>query len=149
MSKLIDNRKSKFNYEILETLEAGIELNGIEVKSLKNKKGSFAGAHVIVRGGEAYLVEAEIPPYQAGNTPDNYNPKRHRRLLLSKKELLKLSNLDKNHHLTVIPLSLYNKGRFLKVEIAVAKGKKLTDKRQSIRKREDERDAHRTLKNIR
>ena len=149
MTILIDNKKVKFNYEILETLETGIELNGIEVKSLKNKRGNFVGAYVIIRGGEAFLVEADIPPYQTGNTPENYNPKRHRRLLLSKKELVKLADLDKNHHLTIAPLSLYNKGRFLKVEIAIARGKKVADKRQTIRKREDEREAHRTLKNIR
>ncbi len=149
MTILIDNKKVKFNYEILETLETGIELNGIEVKSLKNKRGNFVGAYVIIRGGEAFLVEADIPPYQTGNTPENYNPKRHRRLLLSKKELVKLADLDKNHHLTIVPLSLYNKGRFLKVEIAIAQGKKVADKRQTIRKREDEREAHRTLKNIR
>jgi SsrA-binding protein len=149
MSVLIDNRKAKFNYEILDKYEAGIELNGIEVKSLKNKRGNFIGSHITIRGGEAFLLGAEIPAYQANNTPDNYDPNRARRLLLSKKEIVKLAELENNRGLTLVPISLYNKGRNIKVEFAVAKGKKSKDKRQTIAKREADRDIHRTLKNLR
>ena len=149
MTVLINNRKTKFNYEILDTYEAGIELNGTEVKALKNKKGTFSNAYIIIRGSEGFLVEAEIPPYQLSNVPQNYDPKRPRRLLLSQKELLKLAEYEKNKGLTLVPLSLYNKGRFIKVEIAVARGKSKGDKRQTIQKRESDREIHRTLKNLR
>jgi SsrA-binding protein len=149
MSVLIDNKKAKFNYEILDEYEAGIQLIGTEVKSLKNKRGNFNGSYVSLRGGEAYLVGADIPPFQVANTADDYNPLRIRKLLLSKKQILKLMELEKTKGLTLIPLSLYNKGRLLKVSFAVARGKKMRDKRQTIRRREDERDIHRTLKKIR
>jgi SsrA-binding protein len=149
MKNLIDNRKAKFNYEILDKYDAGISLLGTEVKSLKEKKGNFTGAYVVIRGKEAFLVEAEIPPYQIANTPDGYDPRRPRKLLLSKKELLKLNEFEKNKGLTLIPISLYNKGRNLKLEFAVAKGKKLSDKRETIKRRESDREIHRTLKKLR
>ena len=149
MAVLINNKKAKFNYEILDKYEAGIELTGVEVKSLKNGKGNFTGAYVIVRGAEAFLIEAEIPPYQPKNVSDDYNPRRNRKLLLKKKELAKLAEYEKNKGLTLIPLSLYNKGRYLKLEFAVARGKKTIDKRQTIAKRQSDREVQRTLKNLR
>jgi SsrA-binding protein len=149
MSILIDNRKAKFDYEVLDEYEAGIELIGSEVKSLKNKRGNFAGAYISIRGGEAFLVGADIPPYQPSNAPEDYDPLRVRKLLLSKKELLKLTEIENTKGLTLIPVSLYNKGRNLKVSFAVARGKKKSDKRETIRKREDDRDMHRTLKKLR
>jgi SsrA-binding protein len=85
MSILIDNRKAKFDYEVLDEYEAGIELIGSEVKSLKNKRGNFAGAYISIRGGEAFLVGADIPPYQPSNAPEDYDPLRVRKLLLSKR----------------------------------------------------------------
>ena len=144
---IINNKKAHFDYEILEKIEAGIELLGLEVKSLRLGRGSLLGAYVIVRGGEAFLVNAEIPPYQAKNTPKEYEALRHRKLLLRKKEIEKLSKLDKNTGLTIIPISVYNKGGKLKLEIAVAKGKKKYDKRESIKKKDGEREVRRTLKN--
>jgi len=143
---LIENKKARFNYEILETYEAGLELQGLEVKSLRKGQGSLEGAHVIVRGGEAYLVGATIPPYQAGNTPKDYDPARTRRLLLTKKQIGELAEYENKKGLTIIPLSVYNKNSRLKLSVGVARGKKKYDKRESIKKRDLEREIGRKLK---
>ena len=147
MKPLIDNKKVRFNYEVLEELEAGISLLGHEVKAIKAGKGSLLGAYVIVRGNEAFLVEADISPYQANNVPENYDQRRPRKLLLHKKELASLVGYEKEKGLTLIPLSLYNKGRKIKVAIGVVRGKKKHDKREAIKKRDTDRDIRRTLKN--
>ena len=149
MTTFIDNRKARFHYELGESFEAGIELLGFEVKSIKAGRGNFDGAYVVVRGKEVYLIGCSIPPYQAANTEDGYDPARNRRLLLTKKEILKLQEIDKNKGLTLVPVSLYNKGRLLKVSFAIGRGKRQTDKRQSIKKREDDREMERTLKKLR
>jgi SsrA-binding protein len=149
MTNFIQNRKARFHYELGESFEAGIELFGFEVKSIKSGRGNFDGAYVIIRGKEAFLIGASIPAYQASNTPESYDPERNRRLLLSKKEVLKLQEIEKNKGLTLVPVSLYNKGRLLKVSFAIGHGKRKTDKRQSIRKREDDREMERTLKKLR
>lgn len=149
MSILVDNKKAFFNYEIKDKYEAGVELLGFEVKSLKNKRGNLSGSYVVIRGKEAFLIGLDIPPYQANNTPDSYDQRRPRRLLLTKKELRKLEELESQKGLTLIPISLYNKGRNIKLEFAVASGKKARDKRQTIQKREADRDIHRTLKKMR
>jgi SsrA-binding protein len=143
---LIENKRAGFDYEILETLEAGLELFGFEVKSLRAGHGSLKGARVIVRGGEAYLVGASIPPWQVKNAPQSYDPERPRRLLLNTKEIMRVSAAEGAQGLTVIPLSVYNKARNLKIEIAIARGKKKEDKRQTIRAREEKRSIRRTLK---
>ena len=101
---LILNKKAHFNYELMETFEAGIELLGQEVKSLKKNQGSILGAHVIVRGGEAYIVGMHIPPYQPNNTPKDYDPDRTRRLLLTKKELNELTGAEAQKGLTIVPI---------------------------------------------
>ena len=142
---LISNRKAHFNYEILEKFEAGIELLGLEVKSLKASQGSLEGAHVVVRGGEAYIVNMNIPPYQPSNTPKDYEPLRNRRLLLTKKEIEELSKEENKKGLTIVPLSVYNKGRKLKLEIALVRGKKQFDKRETIKKRDTEREVRRSF----
>lgn len=144
MSTYIDNRKAYFDYEILETLEAGIELFGFEVKSVKTKQGNLRGAYVLIRGGEAFLAKAFIPPYQEKNSPTE-DPERTRRLLLNKKEIKRLTEIDKK--LTIVPISMYSKGKNIKVEIAIVRGKKKYDKRETIKKRETDRDIRRTLKN--
>lgn len=144
--RLVENRKASFNYEFLEKLEAGIELLGFEVKSLRQKQGSLEGAYVIVRGGEAFLVNALVPPYQPKNAPKAYDPRRHRKLLITKKEITELAGAESKKGLTIVPLSVYSKGRKIKVEIAVARGKKKYDKRETIKRRETERDMRRTLK---
>lgn len=143
---LLEHGKARFNYEILETFEAGLELFGFEVKALRNHQGSLLGAYVVVRGGEAFLVGATIPPYQPHNTPKEYDPTRARRLLLSKKELAGLSSTESQKGLTLIPLSVYNSGRMLKLSVGVARGKKKFDKRETIKKREIEREISRILK---
>lgn len=143
---LIQNKKAYFDYEILEKLTAGIELLGFEVKSLRDKKGSLEGAYVTVRGGEAYLMNANIPPWQPKNTPKTYDPVRNRRLLLTKKEIATLSATESKKGLTIVPILVYNKGRKIKVEIATVRGKKQFDKRESTKQRETEREIRRTLK---
>ncbi|KKU67846.1 MAG: SsrA-binding protein [Parcubacteria group bacterium GW2011_GWA2_47_16] len=143
---LIQNKKAHFDYEILEKLTAGIELFGFEVKSLRDKKGSLEGAYVTVRGGEAYLMNANIPPFQTNNTPTSYDPVRNRRILLTKKEIATLSATESKKGLTIVPISVYNKGRKLKVEIATVRGKKQFDKRENTKKREAEREIRREMK---
>ena len=143
---LIENKKAYFNYEIGEKFDAGIELFGFEVKSIKDKKGSLEGAYIIVRGGEAYLINAHIPAYQPANAPKDYDPYRNRRLLLTKKELVELSSVEKTKGLTIVPISVYNKKSKLKLSFGIGRGKKQADKRQSIKKRDTERDLGRTLK---
>lgn len=143
---LIQNKKVRLNYEITETFEAGMELLGLEVKSLRLKQGSLEGAHIIIRGNEAYLVGVTIPPYQPSNTPEGYEPDRHRKLLLNKKEIAQLTGLEKQKGLTIVPISVYNKGSKIKVEIGVAKGKKKYDKREDLKKKDTERDLKRSLK---
>jgi SsrA-binding protein len=142
---LIGNKKAYFNYEMLDTYTAGIELFGYEVKSLKGGQGSLEGAHVTIRGGEAYIVGMFIPPYQAANTPKEYNPYRNRKLLLNKKEIVELEKMESKKTLTIVPLSVYNKGSKVKVDIATAKGKKKFDKRETLKKRDAERDVAREI----
>ena len=140
---LIYNKKVGMDYEILETFEAGLELFGHEVKSIRSRQGSLLGAHVTVRGGEAYLISANIPPYQEKNTPKEYDPRRNRRLLLTKEEIHKLASLEAKKGLTIVPISVYNKGRKVKAEIAIVRGKKKHDKRQAIKKRDTDREIQR------
>lgn len=142
----IENRKVRFDYEILEKFEAGIELIGTEVKSVRNGKISLEGAFIIVRGGEAFLINANITPYQIKNAPENYDPLRNRKILLTKKELNELAGNDKKNNLTIVPISMYSKNRKIKIEIAIVKGKKKYDKRETIKKRDTDRDLRRTLK---
>ena len=144
---LVQNKKAYFNYEILEKFEAGIELLGFEVKSLKNGQGVLEGAHVTVRGNEAFVINMQIPPYQPKNPPADYDPSRNRKLLLTKKEIIELGKIEKQKGLTIVPLSVYNKGNRLKLGFGMARGKKKYDKRETIKKRDTEREIRRTLKN--
>ncbi|MDO8659771.1 MAG: SsrA-binding protein SmpB [Candidatus Parcubacteria bacterium] len=146
MAHYAENRKARFNYEILEKYETGIELLGVEVKSVRGGTMSLEGAFVIARGGEAFLINANIPPYQVKNSPKDYDPLRNRKLLLTKKEITELSGSEKNKSLTIVPLSVYNKNRKIKVEIALVKGKKKFDKRETIKKRETNREIEREYK---
>ena len=146
---LIENKKAHFNYEMLERYEAGIELLGAEVKAVREKMGSLEGAHVTVRGGEAYLIGATINPYQPGNPSSAYEPTRNRRLLLTKPQIEALASQESKKGLTIVPIAMYNKGRKLKVEIAVARKKKAGDKRETLKKRESERDIMRDIKSRR
>lgn len=146
MKALIGNPRATFDFEVRETYEAGIELFGYEVKAVRAGRGVLRGAHVLVRGGEAFLVGASIPPYQPANAPKAYDPERPRRLLLSAKELAELERESEQRGLTLIPIMMYNKGRNLKLQFALARGKKKADKRESIKARDTKRDIERTLK---
>lgn len=146
MANYAENRKAHFNYEILEKYEGGIELSGSEVKSIRAGRMSLEGAFVIVRGGEVFLINANIPPYQAKNAPPDFDELRNRKILLTKKEIAELVDTEKNKSLTIVPLSLYNKDRKIKISIALAKGKKKYDKRETIKKRETDREIRRSLK---
>ncbi|MCX6751421.1 MAG: SsrA-binding protein SmpB [Candidatus Nomurabacteria bacterium] len=146
MAHYAENRKVYFNYEILEKYEAGIELLGVEVKSVRGGKMSLDGAFVVVRGGEVFLISANVQPYQVNNMPKDYDPLRNKKLLLTKKEIATLTGSEKNKSLTIVPISVYNKGRKIKVEIALVKGKKKADKRETIKKRETDREIRREYK---
>ncbi len=149
MSTLISNKKASFDYELLEQFSAGAELFGYEVKSLRAGKGKLEGAHVLVRGGEAYLVGASIAPFQAVNTPKSYDPERPRRLLLTKKERNTLLGADSAKGLTIVAISWYTKGRYIKLALAIARGKKKQDKREDIKEKETKRIMARVLKGSR
>lgn len=146
VSNLAENRKARFNYEFVDEYEAGIELLGHEVRAVRTGKMTLEGAHVTVRGGEAFLVGATIAPYQVNNTPKGYEQTRVRKLLLTKKELADLEQAESKKGLTIVPISVYNKDHRIKVRIAVARGKKKFDKRASIRKRDDEREIMREMR---
>ncbi len=141
----ITNRKARFNYEILETREAGIELFGHEVKSLKASHADITGAHVTVRGGEAWLLNMNVRPYQENNAPKDYDPLRPRRLLLKKEEIAELEAHVRSANLTIVPLRVYSKGRLVKIEIGLGKGKKKADKREAVKKRDAKREIQRAL----
>ena len=146
MASYAENRKMRFDYETLEKYEAGIELLGSEVKSVRGGHMSLEGAFVIVRGGEVFLINANIPPYQVKNTPIDYDQLRNRKLLLTKKEIVELAQSEKNKSLTIVPISVYNKNRKIKIEIALVRGKKKHDKRETIKKRETDREIRREFK---
>jgi len=146
MVPYLENRRAWFDYEILDRLEAGLVLTGFEVKSVRAGRGNIAGSRVLIRGGEVFLVGAEILPYQVKNTPPDYEPDRTRHLLLSTEEIKRLTGKIEERGLTLVPISVYNKNGRIKVEIALARGKKVADKRESIKRREADRDIRRTLK---
>ncbi len=141
-----ENRKAYFNYEILEKITAGIQLLGFEVKAVKAGHMSLDGAYATIRGGEAFLIGSTITPLQPKNVPAYYDAKRNRKLLLTKKEIRRLSGTENQDGLTIVALSVYNLSHKLKVELGLARGKKNKDKRQSIKKRESAREIERTLK---
>jgi SsrA-binding protein len=136
------NRKAKFEYFLLETFETGIELKGSEIKSIRAGQVSLTEAYIRVDGKQAWLVNANIAPYEQANRY-NHEPKRDRRLLLHKKEIRMLWDSIRQKGVTVIPTKMYLKGGRAKLEIAIAKGKKLYDKRQEIAKRDAEREMER------
>ncbi|MEI6478732.1 MAG: SsrA-binding protein SmpB [bacterium] len=143
----IRNKKAFFNYEIQEELEAGIELLGLEARSIRANQGNIDSSYIIIRGGEAYLVGADIPAFQPKNSPGDYDRMRNRKLLLTKEEIKRLALSSETKGLTLVPISFYNKNRKIKLNIAIARGKKKFDKRESIKKRDTDREIRRTLKN--
>ena len=139
------NRKAFYEYEILTRYEAGLSLVGTEVKSLRLGKVQLSDAYAVVEGGEVFLLNMHISQYDMANQ-ENHDPTRKRRLLLSKKEIRKLWGATNEKGFTIIPLKVYFKGPYAKVEIATARGKRQYDKRQSIAKREADREIERKMR---
>ncbi len=146
MPVLIKNKKAFYNYHILDKMEGGLVLIGQEVKALKEGKGSLFGSFVSIKNGEVYLVNCNITPYQPKNLPKGYNSQRDRKVLLKKEEIKSLIGKTKEKGVTLIPLSVYTKKNFIKLEFAVAKGKKKYDKREAIKKRDIDRNLKRKIK---
>lgn len=133
------NKKARHDYEILDTYEAGLVLTGTEVKSLRQGRCSLVDAYAVVEDGEAWLLNAHIPEYTEG-TWNNHTPRRRRKLLLHKEEILRLIGKTKESGLALVPLQLYFKDGHAKVEIALAKGRKAHDKRQALSERDAKRE---------
>jgi SsrA-binding protein len=142
------NRRARFEFHVLEELEAGIALTGTEVKSLRRGQASIAEAYAMVKNGQMYLLGAHIPEYAQGNV-HNHEPTRERKLLLHKKEIQRWHARVKEKGITIVPLSLYFKGSRAKLEIALCKGKKLYDKREDKRSKEDRREMDRAMSRAR
>ena len=147
MKILAENKRAKFDYELLETYEAGLVLRGFEVTAIKTGHVNLLGSYVVGRESEFYLINAFIPSYQPSNTPEDYDPYRSRKLLLKKSEINSLIGKVKTKGLTLIPIKIYTKKSRIKLEFAVGKGKRKIDKREIIKKRDMEREAGRRFKN--
>ena len=143
-TKLIaSNKKAHFNYLLFDSFVAGISLLGTEIKSIRKNGASLVDSYVKITDNlEAYLVNAHISPYEFGNIY-NHDPRRERKLLLNKKEILKILNKIKQEKYTVVPTQMYFSGRWAKLEIALAKGKKLYDKREALKKKDIQMDIRR------
>ena len=139
------NRKARFEYEVIETIEAGIVLKGTEIKSLSQHHISLDGSFAVVTNGEVMLLNCNIDPYKQGNM-FNHEPKRQRKLLLNKSEISKFADKAKIKGYTLIPLSVYFKNGKAKIELAICRGKQLHDKRASLRQKESDREIDRELK---
>ncbi len=146
--KALTNKKGLYDFEVLETFEAGLKLLGTEVKSLKLGHASFEGAYVSFKGSESYVVNLTIPAYQPKNAPSGYEPERPRKLLLNKKEIDYLRGKSKENGLTVIPARIYTAHGTLKMEIAVSRRKKKHDKREVLKKKAQKRDTEREIRDI-
>ena len=148
MKPLATNKKAHFNYEILEKIEAGIVLTGIEAKAVKTGKADLSGSFAIIRNNKISLVNCSISPYQPKNINFIYESDRTKKLLLNKKEIEYLIGKIKQKNLTLIPLRMYNKHGLVKVELGLAKGKKKFDKRETIKKRETKRNVDRAKRGL-
>ena len=146
MKPYITNPQAGFHYEILETYEAGLQLLGHEVKALRLGHASIGESFIIIEDGALYLVKAYIAPYQIKNTAGSHDPYRKRKLLIKKKEFAQIMRKRTEAGLTLVPLSLYDKGGFLKLQFSLARGKKLHDKRNSIKDRDAKREMDRVMK---
>lgn len=139
------NKKARFQYEIIETFEAGIVLKGTEVKSIRNGKVNISESYGKIRDGEVYIMQMNISPYEQGNR-FNHDPAQPRKLLLHKREISKLYGKIMEKGLTLVPLKLYFKNGKAKIELALAKGKTLYDKRHTIKQKQDKREMERAIK---
>jgi SsrA-binding protein len=142
---VISNRKARHDYFILDTLEAGLVLKGTEVKSLRAGTANLQDSHALVKNGEVWLLGMHISPYKQASF-ERHDPRRTRKLLLSKREIRRLLGKVQEKGLTIIPLSIYFKGAYAKVELAIAQGKKSYDKRQALKERDAKRDIAQRLR---
>ncbi|KRM95840.1 SsrA-binding protein [Liquorilactobacillus aquaticus DSM 21051] len=143
---LAQNRKAGHDYSIIDTIEAGVVLTGTEIKSIRNRRINLKDGFAQVRNGEVWLMNVHISPYDQGNQ-FNHDPLRKRKLLLHKKQIQRLMNESSNKGITIVPLKVYLKGGFAKVLLGIGKGKRAYDKRESIKRKDQERQIQRTLKN--
>ncbi|MDD3399664.1 MAG: SsrA-binding protein SmpB [Candidatus Paceibacterota bacterium] len=146
MKVLAENRRARYDYEILEKFEAGVVLAGYEVKSIKLGRVSLGGSYVVFKDEEPFLLNANIPPYQPKNTPKDYDPTRLRKLLLNKDEIKYLIGKSQQKGLTLVPLRMYTKGGKIKLEVGVARGMKKASKKEILKKRDIDREIDRELK---
>lgn len=135
----ITNKRAYYDFELLDRIQAGIKLLGAEVKAVREGHADLTGSHVRIVGNEAYLVNAKVFPYKYAR-PEEYDEKRTRKLLLHRKEILAVKSKTDGANLTIVPISLYTTGNLIKLEIALAKGKKEYDKRRTIKKRDLDRE---------
>lgn len=141
-----DNRQARFLYEILQTYEAGIELQGTEVKSIRAGKVNLRDGFALLRNGEVWLMNVHISPYDKSSLFFNHEPRRTRRLLMHNWEIRKLIGQVEQKGLTLVPLKMYFKGSWVKITLGLGKGKKLHDKRETLKRRQDDRDMSRAMK---
>ncbi|NET40317.1 MAG: SsrA-binding protein SmpB [Cyanothece sp. SIO1E1] len=143
---LSDNRQARYLYEILETYEAGIELQGTEVKSIRQGKVNLRDGYALIRNGEVWLLNVHISPHSSASQVFNHEPRRTRKLLLHHQEIRKLIGQVEQKGLTLVPLKLYLKRGWVKVNIALVRGKKLHDKREDLKRKQEKRETERALK---
>jgi SsrA-binding protein len=141
-----DNRQARYLYEILETYETGIELQGTEVKSIRAGKVNLRDGYALIRKGEIWLLNAHISPHSTASQFFNHDPRRNRKLLLHREEIRKLIGQVEQKGLTLVPLKMYLKRGRVKVSLALVRGKKLHDKREDLKQRQDKRDMERAMK---
>jgi SsrA-binding protein len=145
MEALSENRRAGFDYEILQTYEAGLELLGSEVKSVATGKANLAGAYAIIRGEEVFIVGMDIPPYQPKNIQEEYDSQRVRKLLLNKEEIDELAGRVKQERLTIVGLKLYKKGPRIKLLLGLGKSRQKADKREHLKQKEVNREIRKQL----
>lgn len=145
-NELVSNKKASFNFEILETFEAGIILQGTEIKSLRDNGGNLQDSYIKAFKGELWLINSSIAPYRFGNI-HNHEERRERKLLMHKREIDNLQSASQEKGLALIPLSIYLKAGRAKLKIAIAKGKKTYDKREAIKERDEKRNIAKAMKN--
>ncbi len=146
MPNLARNPRAKYDYRIIEAYEGGLVLSGQEVKSIRSGRMSLKGSYVTIKGNEAWLINAHIPPYQEKNSPPEYDPYRTRKILLSKEEIKSLIGKIKAQGLTLVPIRVYNRKKKIKLEFGLGRGKRKKDKRESIKRREAKRRIERALR---
>lgn len=142
---IAENRRARFDYEPLEKFEAGIVLDGFEAKSAKYGKLNLAGSYALIRGGEVYLFNSSIQPFPGANVPSGYDPDRNRILLMKKAEIRYLAGKLEEKRLTLVPFRAFVTRNFVKIELALARSKRSEDKRESIKKRDVDRETRRDM----